>query len=80
MTPCPGYHTFHLMKANATILYRSPSRVFAAADKGETVTIERLGVEYILQRKPSPHQLYGATRGSIKKDLGRPTVQWKAMR
>ena len=47
--------------------------------KGEIITIKRLGVEYILQRKPSRRSLYGATRGSIKKDLGRPVVKWKAM-
>jgi hypothetical protein len=66
------------MTANATILYRTPERIFSAADRGEKVTIRRGKSEYILTKK-SKGALYGATRGSILKDLGRPVVKWKAM-
>jgi len=67
------------MTATATILYRTPERVFSAADRGEKVTIRRGKSEYVLTKKPGQGALYGATRGSIKKDLGKPAVKWKAM-
>ncbi|HEY5234006.1 MAG TPA: hypothetical protein VIK35_10785 [Verrucomicrobiae bacterium] len=66
------------MTATATALYRSPERVFSAADRGEKVTIRRGKSEYILSKKNQTGALYGATRGSILKDLGRPDVKWKA--
>lgn len=68
------------MTATATILYRSPERVFSAADRGERVTIRRGKFEYILTKKTGQGALYGCLRGSIKKDLGKPKVHWKAMR
>jgi hypothetical protein len=79
LTPHPGYHTFYLMTATATILYRTPERIFSAADRGEKVTIRRGRSEYILTKKSGAGALYGATRGSILKDLGKPAVKWKAM-
>ena len=67
------------MTATATILYRSPERIFSAADRGEKVTIRRGKSEYLLTKKTGQGVLYGATRGSIKRDSGRPMVKWKAM-
>ncbi len=67
------------MTATATILYRSPDRIFSAADRGEKVIIRRGKSEYILSKKNGAGALYGATRGSILKDLGKPVVKWKAM-
>jgi hypothetical protein len=72
-------HTFYLMTAKATVLYRNPEVIFAAADRGETVTICRNRAEYTLIRKRSGKKLYGAARGSILKDTGKPRVKWKAM-
>lgn len=66
------------MTANATILYRSPERIFSAADRGEKVTIRRGKAEYILIKKSGTGALYGCLRGSIRRDLGKPKVQWKA--
>jgi hypothetical protein len=66
------------MYANATALYRSPERIFAAADRGETVVIRRRRAEYLLMRKPGPKKLSGSLAGSIKKDSGKPSVLWKA--
>jgi hypothetical protein len=74
------HHTIYLMTATATILYRSPERVFSAADRGEKVTIRRGKSEYVLTKKSGQGALYGCLRGSIKKDLGKPKVHWKAMR
>jgi hypothetical protein len=74
------YHIVYLMTATATILYRSPERVFSAADRGEKVTIRRGKSEYVLTKKSGTGALYGCLRGSIKKDLGKPKVHWKAMR
>lgn len=68
------------MTATATILYRTPEKVFSAADRGEKVTIRRGKTEYILSRKTKAHALYGCLRGSVKKDLGRPNLRWKAVR
>src|ERR1035441_4869049 len=45
------HHTIYLMTATATILYRSPERVFSAADRGEKVTIRRGKSEYVLTKK-----------------------------
>jgi hypothetical protein len=67
------------MTATATILYRTPERIFSAADRGEKVTIRRGKSEYILTKKNGQGPLYGATRGSIIKDMGKPVVKWKAM-
>ena len=67
------------MTATATILYRTPEKVFSAADRGEKVTIRRGKSEYILSKKTKAHSLYGCLRGSIKKDAGRPKIQWKAV-
>ena len=67
------------MTATATILYRTPERIFSAADRGEKVTIRRGKSEYVLTKKNRVGTLYGATRGSILKDLGKPVVKWKAM-
>ena len=72
-------HIIYLMTATATILYRTPEKIFSAADRGEKVTIRRGKSEYILSKKARAHALYGCLRGSIKKDLGRPKVRWKAM-
>ena len=66
------------MNANATSLYRSPERLFAAADRGETVVIRRRQSEYLLLRKPGARKLYGCLAGSIKRDKGKPPVKWKA--
>ncbi len=65
------------MKANATALYRSPDRIFAAADRGETVVISRGRSEYLLTRKRGQGKLYGCLSGAIKKDGGKPRVKWK---
>jgi hypothetical protein len=78
LTLPPFNHIIYLMTATATILYRTPEKVFAAADRGEKVIIRRGKSEYVLTKK-SEGALYGATRGSIGKDLGRPVVKWKAM-
>jgi hypothetical protein len=68
------------MKMTATELYRKPAKVFAAADVGEVI-IERLGIEYVLARKRNGgRNLYGALKGSILKDEGKPGVKWKALR
>jgi hypothetical protein len=67
------------MTAKATVLYRNPEKVFAAADRGETVTICRKRAEYTLVRKKNGKGLYGVARGSIVKDSGKPNVKWKAM-
>jgi hypothetical protein len=67
------------MTATATILYRSPERIFSAADRGEKVTIRRGKSEYILTKKTGQGALYGCMRGSILKDFGKPKVKWKAM-
>ena len=72
------HRTFYLMNANATSLYRFPERIFAAADRGETVIIRRRRSEYVLTRKPGARKLYGCLAGSIKKDKGKAPVQWKA--
>jgi hypothetical protein len=69
-----------MMNANATSLYRSPEQLFAAADRGETVVIRRRRSEYLLLRKPGARKLYGCLAGAIKKDAGKPPVQWKASR
>jgi hypothetical protein len=66
------------MNANATSLYRCPERIFAAADRGETVVIRRRRAEYLLTRKPGAKKLYGCLAGTIKKDTGKPSVNWKA--
>jgi len=66
------------MNASATSLYRYPDRIFAAADRGETVVIRRRRSEYVLARKPDAKKLYGCLAGSIKKDNGKAQVQWKA--
>lgn len=66
------------MTATATILYRTPEKVFSAADRGEKVTIRRGKSEYILSRKTKNHALYGCLRDSIKRDSGKPKVRWKA--
>ena len=66
------------MNAVATVLYRSPDRVFNAADRGEVVTIRRKGKEYLLTRKAGQRPLYGCLKGSIKADHGKPAVKWKA--
>jgi hypothetical protein len=71
-------HTFCLMNASATTLYRSPERIFAAADRGETVVIRRRHSEYLLTRKPGANKLYGCLAGTIKKDTGKPAVHWRA--
>lgn|GEM_PF-1024039 len=80
MTPPFSYHTFYLMTATATILYRTPERIFSAADRGEEVTIRRGKSEYILIKKSGAGALYGCLRNSIRRDSGKPNVQWKAMR
>jgi hypothetical protein len=68
------------MKTSATELYRQPAKVFAAADLGEVI-IERLGIEYVLARKrKGGRNLYGALKGSVLKDEGKPAVKWKASR
>lgn len=67
------------MTATATILYRTPEKVFSAADRGEKVTIRRGRSEYILSKKTKTRALYGCLRGSIQKDSGKPKVRWKAM-
>ena len=72
-------HIIYLMTATATVLYRTPEKIFSAADRGEKVTIRRGKSEYILSKKNKTHALYGCLRGSIKKDSGRPKVRWKAM-
>jgi hypothetical protein len=74
------YHTIYLMNATATVLYRSPERVFSAADRGEEVTIRRGKSEYVLTRKAEPGRLYGCLRGTIRRDTGKPKVHWKAAR
>jgi hypothetical protein len=74
------YHIIYLMNATATVLYRSPERVFSAADRGEKVTIRRGKSEYILTRKAEPGRLYGCLRGTIRRDTGKPKVHWKAAR
>ena len=80
LTSRRGYHTFYLMTATATILYRTPERVFSATYRGEKVTIRRGKSEYILTKKSGTGVLYGCLRGSIRRDSGKPKVQWKAMR
>jgi hypothetical protein len=80
LTPQSINHIIYLMIATATILYRSPERVFSAADRGEKVTIRRGKAEYILTKKTGQGALYGCLRGSIRADLGKPKVHWKAMR
>src|SRR5262245_7409106 len=72
------HHTFYLMNANATTLYRSPDRIFAAADRGETVVIRRRRSEYVLTRKHGGKKLYGCLAGSIRKDKGKAQARWKA--
>lgn len=72
-------HIIYLMTANATVLYRQPERVFAAADRGETVIIRRNRSEYLLTRKPGSKKLYGCLTGTIKQDKGKPAVSWKAV-
>lgn len=67
------------MTATATLLYRSPERIFSAADRGEKVTIRRGKSEYVLTKKTRPGALYGCLRDSIRHDAGRPKVRWKAM-
>lgn len=62
----------------ATDLYRAPSRIFDAADRGEQVIIRRKGKEYLLARKSSHHALYGCLKGTVLKDEGKATVKWKA--
>jgi hypothetical protein len=59
------------MNASATLLYRSPERIFAAADRGEPVIIRRRRSEYVLTRKPGAKALYGCLAGTIKKDKTR---------
>jgi hypothetical protein len=66
------------MTATATILYRTPEKIFSAADRGEKVIIRRGKAEYVLAKRIK-NALYGATRGSILKDFGKPVVKWKAM-
>ncbi len=73
------HHIIYLMTANATILYRTPERIFSAADRGEKVTIRRGKSEYILTKKSGTGPLYGCLRGSILRDSGKPKVNWKAM-
>jgi hypothetical protein len=68
------------MTATATILYRSPERIFSAADRGEKVTIRRGKAEYVLMRKTRPGSLYGCLRGTIRRDAGKPKIRWKAVR
>jgi hypothetical protein len=68
------------MNATATVLYRSPERVFSAADRGEKVTIRRGKSEYVLTRKTGQGALYGCLRGTIRRDAGKPKVRWKAVR
>jgi hypothetical protein len=72
-------HTVYLMTATATILYRSPERIFSAADRGEKVTIRRGKSEYVLTKKTGQGALYGCLRGTIRRDSGKPKVRWKAM-
>src|SRR5690242_20706061 len=68
------------MRTSATELYRQPAKVFAAADTGEVI-IERLGIEYLLiRRRKAGRNLYGALKGSVLKDAGKPAVKWKALR
>jgi hypothetical protein len=62
----------------ATDLYRAPSRIFEAADRGEPVTIRRKGREYVLTRKTKAHALYGCLKGTVLKDEGKAEVKWKA--
>ena len=59
------------MHANATLLYRQPRRVFAAADRGETVTLTREGRTYELKLKRKARGLYGAGVGSVLAEKGR---------
>jgi hypothetical protein len=73
-------HIIYLMTATATILYRTPQRVFSAADRGEKVIIRRGKSEYVLTKKSGTGALYGCLRGSIRRDLGKPKVRWKALR
>jgi hypothetical protein len=68
------------MNATVTALYRTPERIFAAADRGEKVTIRRGKSEYVLTKKSGSGALYGCLRGSIRHDTGRPKVNWKATR
>jgi len=72
------YHTIYLMTATATILYRTPERIFSAADRGEKVTIRRGKSEYVLTRKTGQAALYGCLRGAIRHDAGKPRIRWKA--
>ena len=65
------------MNIKATLLYRSPEQIFAAADRGEAVVIRRKRSEYLLTRKPTRKNLYGCLRGTIKKDKGKTAVKWK---
>ena len=73
------HQIFYLMIANATTLYRSPERIFAAADRGESVVIRRRRVEYILVRKASSKRLYGSNADTIRRDSGKPKASWKAI-
>ena len=73
------YHMIYLMTATATILYRSPERIFSAADRGEKVIIRRGKTEYVLTRKVGQGSLYGCLRGAIRHDAGKPKVRWKAI-
>lgn len=50
-------HTVYLMTATATVLYRTPEKIFSAADRGEKVTIRRGKSEYILSKKTKAHAL-----------------------
>ena len=80
LTLRPFNHIVCLMIATATILYRTPEKVFSAADRGEKATIGRGRSEYLLSQKGKTEALYGCLRGWIKKDSGKPKVRWKAMR
>jgi len=80
LTPRGINHIIYLMTATATLLYRTPERVFSAADRGEKVIIRRGKSEYILTKKSGTGALYGCLRGSIRRDSGKPKVHWKAMR
>jgi len=74
------YHIIYLMTATATVLYRTPERIFSAADRGEAVTIRRGKSEYVLTKKTGPGALYGCLRGAIRRDSGKPEIHWKALR
>ena len=58
------------MQVNATLLYREPRRVFAAADRGETVTLTREGRTYELKLKRKARGLYGSMKGSVLAEKG----------